>query len=492
MNTAIRTRFAPSPTGYMHIGNLRTALYAYLFARANDGTFILRIEDTDRSRYVADAVDFIRRTLDAAGIVPDEGPDDIGGDYGPYVQSERTEIYKKYAEQLVETGHAYRCFCNHAEEQPAAEGEKPFGGYPRPCRDLPSEEIEARLARGEEYVIRQKMPLTGETTFYDVLHGNVTIPNTELEDQVLLKSDGMPTYNFANVIDDRLMKVSHIIRGTEFITSTPKHVLLYEAFGWEPPVFVHLAPVMGRDEETGKTSKLSKRHGATSFNDLVEAGYPAAAIVNYVALLGWSPKTTNQEVFSMDELIECFSLEGLSKSPAVFDYDKLGWMSGEYFKAMTDEEFAEAARPFAGDLPANLGARWAQIAKLLKTRVAKLGDVRPSIAFLIEAPAFDAGLYENKRNKVTPAAAAELLPALIEILAALPAEHWENDLLYALLEECIEREGWRKGTVMWVLRIAAAGQAATPGGATEILSILGRETGLARLHAALDRLNELH
>lgn len=492
MNTAIRTRFAPSPTGYMHIGNLRTALYAYLFARANDGTFILRIEDTDRSRYVADAVDFIRRTLDAAGIVPDEGPDDIGGDYGPYVQSERMEIYKKYAEQLVATGHAYRCFCNHTEEVPPAEGEKSFGGYPRTCRDLPPEEIEARLARGEAYVIRQKMPLTGETTFYDVLHGNVTIPNTELEDQVLLKSDGMPTYNFANVIDDRLMKVSHIIRGTEFITSTPKHVLLYEAFGWEPPVFVHLAPVMGRDEETGKTSKLSKRHGATSFNDLVEAGYPAAAIVNYVALLGWSPKTTNQEVFSMDELIECFSLEGLSKSPAVFDYDKLGWMSGEYFKAMTDEEFAEAARPFAGDLPANLGARWAQIAKLLKTRVAKLGDVRPSIAFLIEAPAFDAGLYENKRNKVTPAAAAELLPALIEILAALPAAHWENDLLYALLEECIEREGWRKGTVMWVLRIAAAGQAVTPGGATEILSILGRETGLARLHAALDRLNELH
>lgn len=345
MNTAIRTRFAPSPTGYMHIGNLRTALYAYLFARANDGTFILRIEDTDRSRYVADAVDFIRRTLDAAGIVPDEGPDDIGGDYGPYVQSERMEIYKKYAEQLVATGHAYRCFCNHTEEVPPAEGEKSFGGYPRTCRDLPPEEIEARLARGEAYVIRQKMPLTGETTFYDVLHGNVTIPNTELEDQVLLKSDGMPTYNFANVIDDRLMKVSHIIRGTEFITSTPKHVLLYEAFGWEPPVFVHLAPVMGRDEETGKTSKLSKRHGATSFNDLVEAGYPAAAIVNYVALLGWSPKTTNQEVFSMDELIECFSLEGLSKSPAVFDYDKLGWMSGEYFKAMTDEEFAEAARP---------------------------------------------------------------------------------------------------------------------------------------------------
>jgi len=489
INTEIRTRFAPSPTGYMHIGNLRTALYAWLFARANDGTFILRIEDTDRNRYVADAVDFIRRTLAAAGIVPDEGPDGIGGDYGPYVQSERMEIYKKYAEQLVESGHAYRCFCNHTEEAAPADGEKSFGGYPRTCRELSPEEIQAHLDRGDAYVIRQKMPLVGETTFYDVLHGNVTIPNAELEDQVLLKRDGMPTYNFANVIDDHLMKVSHIIRGTEFITSTPKHVLLYEAFGWTPPVFVHLAPVMGRDDATGKISKLSKRHGATSFDDLVKMGYPAAAIVNYVALLGWSPKTTNQEVFSMDELIEAFSLEGLSKSPAVFDYDKLGWMSGEYFKAMTDEEFAAAARPFAGALPARLEEQWPAVAHLLRTRVEKLGDVRPAIEFLIEPPPFDAGLYENKRNKVTPGAARELLPELIGILEALPAERWENDLLYALLEECIEREGWKKGTVMWILRVAAAGQQVTPGGATEILAILGRETGLERLCSALEQLS---
>ena len=333
------------------------------------------------------------------------------------------------------------------------------------------------------------MPLVGETMFYDVLHGNVTIPNTELEDQVLLKRDGMPTYNFANVIDDHLMRVSHIIRGTEFITSTPKHVLLYEAFGWKAPVFVHLAPVMGRDDATGKTSKLSKRHGATSFDDLVKMGYLAEAIVNYVALLGWSPKTTNQEIFSMDELIESFSLEGLSKSPAVFDYDKLGWMCGEYFKAMTDAEFAEAARPYAGELPARLAEQWEAIARLLRTRVTKLSDVRPAIAFLIETPPFDASLYENKRNKVTPEAARELLPELIEILAALPAERWENDLLYALLEECIEREGWKKGTVMWVLRIAAAGQAVTPGGATEILAILGREGGLARLRTALAELS---
>ena len=473
----------------MHIGNLRTALYAWLFARANDGTFILRIEDTDRSRYVADAVEFIRRTLDAAGIVPDEGPDGIGGDYGPYVQSERMEIYKKYAEQLVESGHAYRCFCNHTEETAPADGEKSFGGYPRTCRELSPEEIQAHLDRGDAYVIRQKMPLVGETTFYDVLHGNVTIPNAELEDQVLLKRDGMPTYNFANVIDDHLMKVSHIIRGTEFITSTPKHVLLYEAFGWTPPVFVHLAPVMGRDDATGKISKLSKRHGATSFDDLVKMGYPAAAIVNYVALLGWSPKTTNQEVFSMDELIEAFSLEGLSKSPAVFDYDKLGWMSGEYFKAMTDEEFAAAARPFAGALPARLEEQWPAVAHLLRTRVEKLGDVRPAIEFLIEPPPFDAGLYENKRNKVTPGAARELLPELIGILEALPSVRWENDLLYALLEECIEREGWKKGTVMWILRVAAAGQQVTPGGATEILAILGRETGLERLRSALEQLS---
>ena len=489
-DTEIRTRFAPSPTGYMHIGNLRTALYAWLFARANDGTFILRIEDTDRSRYVADAVDFIRRTLSAAGIVPDEGPDDIGGAYGPYVQSERIDIYKKYAEELVAGGHAYRCFCDHTEE-PAGEmdGERAFGGYPRTCRALSPAEAEARLARGDAYVVRQKMPLTGETTFYDVLHGNVTIPNTELEDQVLLKRDGMPTYNFANVIDDHLMKVTHIIRGTEFITSTPKHVLLYEAFGWTPPVFVHLAPVMGRDSATGKTSKLSKRHGATSFDDLLKMGYPAAAIVNYVALLGWSPKTTNQEIFSMDELIVLFSLEGLSKSPAVFDYDKLGWVSGEYFKAMPEEAFAKEARPFAGELPAHLAEQWPAIAHLLHTRTTKLSDVRPAIAFLIEQPPFDASLYENKRNKVSAETAKELLPALIEILAALPAEHWENDLLYALLEECIEREGWKKGAVMWVLRIAAAGQKVTPGGATEILAILGRERGLRRLQAALQNLS---
>ena len=326
----IRTRFAPSPTGYMHIGNLRTALYAYLFAKSQGGDFILRIEDTDRARYVPDAVEFIERTLAAAKIIPDEGPHH-GGNFAPYVQSERMDIYKKYAEQLVAEGHAYY------------------------------EESENGVA------IRQKMPRVGETTFFDVLHGNITIANAELEDQILLKSDGMPTYNFANVIDDHLMEVSHIIRGTEFITSTPKHVLLYEYFGWELPTFIHLAPVMGKAED-GTVSKLSKRHGATSFNDLIEMGYLPEAITNYVALLGWSPKNSCQEIFSMDELIKNFSLDGLSKSPAVFDYAKLDWMSGEYFKAMSDTDFAAAADKYFADFDA---PRKIFLASLLKTRVAK-------------------------------------------------------------------------------------------------------------------------
>ena len=406
----VRTRFAPSPTGYMHIGNLRTALYGYLYAKSQQGQFILRIEDTDRTRYVADAVDFINRTLEMAHIVPDESPS-LGGPYGPYVQSERMDLYKKYAEELVKTGHAYYCFCNPDEDHSAGK----FGGYDRTCRNLAPEVIEEHLKNGDPYVIRQKMPLTGETTFFDVLHGNITIKNEELEDQVLLKRDGMPTYNFANVIDDHLMHITHIMRGAEFITSTPKYILLYESFGWDVPTFIHLAPVMGKNED-GSISKLSKRHGATSFDDLVKAGYLPDAIVNYVALLGWNPKTTNQEIFSMAELIKYFSLEGLSKSPAVFDYDKLGWINGEYLKAMSDEDFAKMARPFVGELPDYLEQSWTHLASLLKTRIQRLGDLPQEIAFLCEQPAFDAELYVNKRNKVTPEKAAELLPGMMALL----------------------------------------------------------------------------
>ena len=481
----VRTRFAPSPTGYMHIGNLRTALYGYLYAKSQQGQFILRIEDTDRTRYVADAVDFINRTLEMAHIVPDESPS-LGGPYGPYVQSERMDLYKKYAEELVKTGHAYYCFCDPDEDHSAGK----FGGYDRTCRNLAPEVIEEHLKNGDPYVIRQKMPLTGETTFFDVLHGNITIKNEELEDQVLLKRDGMPTYNFANVIDDHLMHITHIMRGAEFITSTPKYILLYESFGWDVPTFIHLAPVMGKNED-GSISKLSKRHGATSFDDLVKAGYLPDAIVNYVALLGWNPKTTNQEIFSMAELIEHFSLEGLSKSPAVFDYDKLGWINGEYLKAMSDEDFAKMARPFVGELPDYLEQSWTHLASLLKTRIQRLGDLPQEIAFLCEQPAFDAELYVNKRNKVTPEKAAELLPGMMALLEEVPESDWNNDALYEKLNAYIEEQGIKKGLAMWVLRIAAAGQKVTPGGATEILSLLGKKISMERIKKSLAKVQEL-
>ncbi|MBR3623911.1 MAG: glutamate--tRNA ligase [Selenomonadaceae bacterium] len=480
----VRTRFAPSPTGYMHIGNLRTALYAYLFAKKNKGDFILRIEDTDRARYVPDAVDFIKRTLKAANIVADEGPG-IGGEFGPYVQSERMEIYKKYAMELIEKGAAYPCFCDDKREETANGEDNKFGGYNRACRDIPADEAKKRM-ENEPFVVRQKMPLTGETSYFDVLHGAISFNNEELEDQVLLKRDGMPTYNFANVIDDHLMEVTHIIRGAEFITSTPKHVLLYQALGWEPPAFIHLAPVMGKAAD-GSVSKLSKRHGATSFEDLANMGYLPEAIVNYVALLGWNPKNSTQEIFSMDELIEEFSLEGLSKSNSVFDYEKLGWMNGEYLKAMDSAKFSELAKPFAGDLGA-LEAEWEKIAALLKTRISRLDEIPAEIAFLKEMPPFDASLYINKRNKVTAEFAKEILPNVLELLETVPDNEWENDKLYEKLNAFITEKGYKKGAALWPIRISVSGKSATPGGATEILAILGKTESLARMKNSLQNL----
>ena len=476
----VRTRFAPSPTGYMHIGNLRTALYAYLFAKSADGRFILRIEDTDRARFVADATDIIKDTLRIANLIWDEGPD-VGGEYGPYIQSERGEIYRRYDAELIDKGGAYYCFCSADDKH---------DGKSCACRELSAEDAKRRIENGEPYAIRQKMPETGETTYFDELHGNITIANSELEDQILLKSDGMPTYNFANVIDDHLMKVTHIIRGEEFITSTPKHVLLYETYGWDKPAFIHLAPVMGKNDD-GSISKLSKRHGATSFADLTAMGYLPDAIINYVALLGWSPKNSNEEIFSLKELIERFSLDGLSKSPAVFDYDKLGWLNGEYLKRMPADAFADAARPFAKDLPDNVTANWTKLAELLQTRITHLGEIPQATAFLKEMPPFDANLYENKRNKMTAQKAKEILPPIADILEKIDEAHWDNDTLYDTISAYIADTGLKKGSALWPIRISIAGQAATPGGATELLTILGKKESLDRMKKSLANLSAL-
>ena len=440
----VRTRFAPSPTGFMHIGNLRTALYAYLFAKANNGTFILRIEDTDQARYVEGAVDVIKNTLAAAGIKPDEGPG-FGGEFAPYVQSERKEVYKKYAEELIEKGFAYR----------------------------------------DEGAIRQKMPTAGETSFNDLIHGNITIQNSELEDQILLKSDGMPTYNFANVIDDHLMEVSHIIRGTEFITSTPKHVLLYQAFGWDLPKFIHLAPVMGKNDD-GTVSKLSKRHGATSFEDLMKMGYLPEAIVNYVALLGWNPKS-NQEIFTMQELIENFSVEGLSKSPAVFDYDKLDWMNGEYFKAMSDEKFSGLAEKF---LQRRIfDDKFEYTMNLLKPRISKFSEIEPAVKFLVECPEFDSNLFVNKKNKVSIENSKEILPKSIETLEKI--FDWTVENINDSLKNLIDELQVKKGLIYWIVRVGASNQAVTPGGVTEVLYILGKQESISRLKKNLEKLSSM-
>ena len=479
MTTQIRTRFAPSPTGYMHIGNLRTALYAYLYAKAEKGSFILRIEDTDRSRYVPDAVDFINRTLEAARIIPDEGPG-IGGSVGPYVQSERLEIYQEYAQKLIDTGFAYRCFC----EPESAHSQDEFSGYDRTCRSLSAENIAQNLVANKPFVIRQKMPLDGETTYNDLVHGNITIANDTLEDQVLIKRDGMPTYNFANVIDDHLMGITHIIRGAEFITSTPKHVLLYKAFDWTPPAFIHLPPVMGKSED-GTVSKLSKRHGATSFDQLVRMGYLPEAITNYVALLGWSPKS-NQEIFSMAELIEHFSLDGLTKSPAIFDYHKLDWLNGEYFKDMPDEKFSSSSLPFAGEIPAWLREKWSYLAALLKTRLARYEEIPEQISFLLKLPEYDIALFNNKRSKMNPEKAKEILLPAISMLEKVTA--WTPDTIDAAIESFITETGCNKRAVMWPLRIAVSGQAVTPGGVTELLFLLGQEESLQRLKKGLAKL----
>jgi len=477
----VRTRYAPSPTGFMHVGNLRTALYEYLIAKSQDGTFVLRIEDTDQERYVEGAVDVIYNTLRTAGLKHDEGPD-IGGEYGPYVQSERKDMYRPFAERLIEEGKAYRCFCSKERLEALRETEQyAQGGYDRHCRDLPQEEIDRLLAEGVPYVIRQKMPLDGETTFTDAVYGEITAPNSELQDQILIKTDGYPTYNFANVIDDHTMGITHVVRGCEYLSSTPKYNLLYDSFGWEIPTYVHLPLIMGKDADD-KISKLSKRHGSTGFEDLIKEGYLPEAIINYIALLGWCPKD-NQEVFTLKELEKAFSIDGISKSPAVFDYNKLEWFNGEYIKAMTPEEFEQIAKPYIiqaiGDKPLDT----LKLASILQQRTTKLTQIPDTIGFFAELPEYTKDMFVNKKSKTNLENSPVMLKAVYSELSAL--DDWSHDALHDLLINLAVKLGVKNGTVMWPARIALSGKTVTPGGAIEILDILGKEESLARLEKGL-------
>ena len=481
-NKLVRTRFAPSPTGFMHVGNLRTALFEYLIAKSQQGKFILRIEDTDQERLVEGAVDVIYDTLQQVGLDHDEGPD-IGGEYGPYIQSQRKDTYRPYAEQLVREGKAYYCFCTK-ERLESLHQEDGFGGYDRHCRDLPAEEVQRLLDAGTPYVIRQKMPTEGSTTFQDAVFGEITIENKELEDQILLKSDGYPTYNFANVIDDHLMHITHVVRGSEYLTSTPKYNLLYEAFGWEVPTYVHLPLIMGKNED-GSVSKLSKRHGSTSFAGLVKEGYLPETIVNYIALLGWCPKD-NREIFSLQELVENFSIDGISKAPSVFDYDKLDWFNGEYLRAKTPEEFTALAMPWYQQVFGQEDKPWDVLTAILQPRVIRLTDIPGMIGFFKELPEYDAALFVNKKSKANLENAPVMLKAAIEALSSLP--EWNVTAIHDCLIQLAQKLEVKNGTLLWPVRIAAAGMQVTPGGAMEILAILGKEEALRRLELGLAKL----
>ena len=471
----VRTRFAPSPTGYMHIGNLRTALYGYLYAKKEGGEFILRLEDTDSKRFVEGAVQVIYDTLKDAGIVYDEGPD-IGGPCGPYVQSERAAIYKEYAEKLVELGGAYYCFCDK-ERLESLKDENGVGRYDKHCLRLTKEEVAAKLAAGEPYVIRQNVPEEGSGSYEDMVYGKVTVDFKDIEDGILLKSDGLPTYNFANVVDDHLMGITHVIRGSEYLSSTPKYNLMYDAFGWERPAYIHLPPIMKNAHE-----KLSKRNGDASYQDLVAKGYIKEAIINYIALLGWSPKD-NREKMSLKELEESFSLSGINKSPSIFDEPKLRWLSGEYIKEMTDDAFAGIARPFLAKSKAYGKYDEAKLLNILKTRVEILSEIPEKIDFLEEYGKFDEALYFNKKMKSDAETAKKVLPLAKELLAGL--EPFENSAIYQALCALAQENGMKNGQVLWCVRVALTGRENTPGGASEMAELLGRERTLERLDKAL-------
>ena len=477
------TRFAPSPTGYMHIGNLRTALYSYLISKHDGGTFILRIEDTDRERLVEGATDVIKSTLKMTGLTYDEGPD-VGGDHGPYVQSERKEIYMEYAKKLVDMGAAYYCFCTKERLEQLHE-EDATGGYDRHCRNLSREEVEKNLAAGVPFVIRQKMPLEGVTSYTDEVFGEISTANSELQDQILMKADGYPTYNFCHVVDDHLMGVTHVVRGSEYLTSTPKYALLYDAFGWDRPTYVHLPLLMGKNAD-GSVSKLSKRHGAVSFQDLVEDGYLPEAIINYIALLGWCPKNSETEFFNLEELKATFTIDGVSKSPSVFDFEKLLWFNGEYIHKLGDEEFAEKVERFIKtDIPESINKE--KMLGLLKTRISTLGEINDKMAFFITLPEYERELFLNKKNKI---ADFEIVKTVLAESKAVLAgvESFDNDTLFASLMPIAEKLAIKTGTLMWCIRIAVSGMAATPGGATEIMEVIGKAESLRRIELAESKL----
>ena len=481
----VRTRFAPSPTGRMHVGNLRTALYAYLITKHEGGDFLLRIEDTDQERYVEGAVDIIYRTMQKTGLIHDEGPDKDGG-VGPYVQSERRAagIYMEYAKKLVEKGEAYYCFCDEERlnslKTSVGEDGKEIRVYDKHCLGLSKEEVEANLSAGKPFVIRQNNPTTGTTTFHDEIYGDITVENNELDDMVLIKSDGFPTYNFANVVDDHLMGITHVVRGNEYLSSSPKYNRLYDAFGWEVPVYVH-CPLITDEEH----KKLSKRSGHSSFEDLLEQGFLTEAVVNFVALLGWSPED-NQEIMSLQELVEKFDYRHINKAPAVFDYTKLKWMNGEYIKAMDEEAYLEKALPFvkeaAGD---NVDAK--KIAMMMKTRIEVFTEIPEKVAFFREVPEYDSEMYVHKKMKTTKESSLEVLKEVLPVLEA--EEDYSNDALYAALSAFVAEKGYKNGYVMWPIRTAVSGLQMTPGGATELMEVLGKEESLKRISAAIEKLS---
>ena len=476
----VRTRFAPSPTGYMHVGNLRTALYTWLIARSHGGTFILRIEDTDQGRLVEGATDVIYRTMAECGLTHDEGPD-VGGPVAPYIQSQRRDTYGKYARLLVEKGGAYYCFCEKcASEEDSGE----FDRVADPCRDLPLEEALRRVEAGEPYVIRQRIPQEGTTTFHDAIFGDITVENSTLDDQVLLKRDGLPTYNFANVIDDHLMGITHVVRGSEYLSSAPKYDLLYHAFGWDVPTYVHCSPVM-RDQH----NKMSKRHGDPSYEDLKAQGFLTDAILNYVALLGWAPKGeyAEQEIFSLDELVKVFDIAGISKSPAIFDIEKLTYFNATYLRAMEPAAFAEVAEPYIRQAVKNPAIDAAGIAALLQARCEKLTDIPEKVDFFDALPDYDVEFFTNKKSKTNAEVSKAMLEAAIPALEAI--SDWTVDAIHDTLIDLAAKLEVKNATLMWPVRIAAAGKLVTPGGAVEICHLLGKDETLRRLRLGLDKLN---